>query len=339
MRLKDILIESNIFLKLNKIISFCRSYYNFKRVTIEKTKCSIFDYILISQPQRRLYTDYIPENNDKCMSNCLKNYMGINPYYSLDTMIEHGLFFGDYVAPREYKVKVPSIITFGEQRKEHLLSKHINKKIILIGPYIHYAHPLLSATEYEEIKKRLGRILLVFPSHSLPSEKWNAQYDINSFASEIKKVSKDYDTVLISLHYGDIALASQYEKYGYICVTSGHTNDPNFMNRQRSLIELADMTMSNSVGTHVGYCIYLNKPHYIYKQKIEQASYSNKNIDSMKWRDINIYNNEVNEVLEAFNSYHTIITNKQRQIINKYWGTEHIKTPEELRNLIQISII
>ena len=46
-------------------------------------------------------------------------------------------------------------------------------------------------------------------------------------------------------------------------VCAGHAYDPHFLDRLRTLIELSDITLSNNLGTHIGYCVSLGKPHWI----------------------------------------------------------------------------
>ena len=332
--LKDFIMHHNALLHLFKFLNNITQREHFKkRVNYLKT-LSFFDYHALTKPIGRYYTDFIPENNDKCMSICLKQYMGIDIRYSLCSMIEHGLFFGDYLAPREVYLKVPSIITFGDQRIKHLKERGVNKEIIPIGPYIHYSKQFLSDEEFRRLKDKYGRILLVFPSHSLECEDLISSYNIDEFADEIDKVATSYDTVFISLHYSDVGLGSKYEERGYICVSSGLSEDPFFMQRQRSLIELSDMTMSNAVGTHVGYCIYLNKPHYIFKQKIEEIQDDNIKESEASRRTKSVYEAEIQEVEAAFNNSEPIITDTQRSVVNYYWGTDYIKTPEELKQML-----
>lgn len=336
--IKDKLIGYNWFLRTVKLINNLTYKNTFRKIALRRQELDLFEYKKIAEgPIKRYYADFVPENNDKCMSMCLKDYMGVNRNKSLNAIIEHGLFFGDFVSHMEREVNVPSIITFGRQRVKHLKERGINKDIIPIGPYIHYAKGILDEDDFERLKKKLGRVLLVFPSHSLASEGNISKYDIDEFASEIDRIACGFDTVLISLHYNDIYLGVRYEEKGYRCVTSGQSNDPSFMRRQRTLIDLADMTMSNSIGTHIGYCIYLNKPHYIFKQKVEHSQNKNVQERTKSWRNWDIYREEENEVVSAFCNYVTEITEEQQEVVNKYWGTEYVRTPDELRSLLTFS--
>ncbi|RGZ30770.1 hypothetical protein DW991_22365, partial [Bacteroides thetaiotaomicron] len=231
----------------------------------------------------------------------------------------------------------------------------------LIGPYIAYARPLLDSNELKSLKKTLGKTLLVFPSHSIdkmttqfdntdftlkktlgktllvfPShsiDKMTTQFDNTDFTKEILRIKKnnDFKTVIISMYWKDICekaeLCRAYEDLGFKIVCSGHKNDINFLSRQKSIIELSDITMSNEVGTHIGYCIFLEKPHYLYSQEI---SYKESLAEVIKAENINndLMQSQLKDkfiVGKAFSSYSEEINEEQKKIVDYYWGTSNIK--------------
>ena len=199
----------------------------------------------------------------------------------------------------------------------------------------------MSIHEIEQLKSELGKILLVFPSHGIIGS--SATYNSNDFIAEIERIRKDYDTVLISLYWTDALnplIVSQYENKGYKIVTSGHRFDINFLSRQRSIIELADYTISNNLGTHVGYCIYLNKPHYIYRQKVNYSyrdKKTEKHISSSRTEEnMKTYLQELNEVCSFFDQDIRKITSAQQKVVAEFWGMDQIKTPDQLKSVLQL---
>lgn len=324
------------------ILTFINACYNFKNRGIflqrisENARCSIFDYYKLVQSIPYAPRDLVIDNNLYGLSHILKKYAGLDVTKSLDATIEHGIFFGNLVRQDDKIYPVKSIVTFGSRRIKHLQQGKINKEIISIGPYIHYASSLLSEGEFIELKKQLGKVLLVFPSHGIIGT--SSAYDLKAFISEIERIRKDFDTVLVSLYWTDVLnpqLVSMYENYGYSIVTSGHRFDLNFLSRQKSIIQLADYTMSNNIGTHVGYCIYLNKPHYIFQQKID-CVYQNKGVEkhitSSRTSENELsYQKEWEEVCSAFNMDVRMITAEQKSVVEEFWGISFLKTPEELK--------
>ncbi len=321
--------------------------YNLKNRNIflqrieENKRSTIFDYQQLIKDIPYAPSDLVIDNNLYGLSYTIKRYAGLSTTKSLDGTIEHGVFFGNLVRKDDRIYPVSSIITYGNRRAQHLKNANINKKIIQIGPYIHYAQPLLSIHEIEQLKSELGKILLVFPSHGIIGS--SATYNSNDFIAEIERIRKDYDTVLISLYWTDALnplIVSQYENKGYKIVTSGHRFDINFLSRQRSIIELADYTISNNLGTHVGYCIYLNKPHYIYRQKVNYSyrdKKTEKHISSSRTEEnMKTYLQELNEVCSFFDQDIRKITSAQQKVVAEFWGMDQIKTPDQLKSVLQL---
>ena len=103
---------------------------------------------------------------------------------------------------------------------------------------------------------------------------------------------------------------------------------------------MADYTISNNLGTHVGYCIYLGKPHYIFRQKVESC-YKNKIVEkhvlsSCTEDNENTNQSELEEVCSYFDSDIRLITPEQKKIVEEFWGISYVKTPLELRNELMV---
>ena len=164
------------------------------------------------------------------------------------------------------------------------------------------------------------------------------EIDALKLIKKINKIASNYDTILVCLYYKDI-LNNIYPKYfevaGFKIVTAGNLYDINFLSRLKLIIQLADFTSSNSIGTHTGYCVYLNKPHFVIEQKIKFSKDDKTSIIEFRDNDqINLMEKEINEIIIEFSKYSIHITEIQKQIVNKYWGTSFIKNKDELKNLL-----
>lgn len=260
---------------------------------------------------------------NKCYGNlwAVKNATG--EAFHKNCLIEHGLYFGEYVFEKECTLKsINTIYTYSEYRKTAILKwfhGKLDKQIIPIGPYILYADYFKKEAQLRKLKESLGRVLLVFPSHPSPEAK--PLYDFEEFCKEIDKLSKNYDTILISLFYLDVlkGYGHRYEKKGYKIVCSGARTDRWFLSRQKDLISLADMTMSNDVGTHIGYSIAMGVPHYIFKQEIYMEGHAEEySLDETQ----RIRATEYKEIISVFNHYNESITKEQKRIVDYYWGVQ-----------------
>lgn len=290
---------------------FLYIYYNFKNKNRD-----FFDYKLLSK-------DY-PVCNLRGEDN--NNFYGhqiiLEKYFNkrLRGVIEHGIYFGETILEEAY-TKSKIIYTYSAYRK-NVLEKKIDKKIEILGPYIKYADQYYCVEKLNQIKANLGKVLLIFPSHSV--DKVNSQFNIKDFIQKVLNYSQNYDTVLICMYWKDINLKRDhiYIKHGFKIVTAGHRSDPKFLNRLKSIIYLADMVITNDIGTHVGYIISEKKPLYIALQKIKregeglEKEFRGRNNENYRLK----LDKEKIEIANAFNFFDEKITEAQQKIIEKYWG-------------------
>ena len=274
------------------------------------------------------------------MDKILKEYANFPLNEKIHALFEHGILFTD-ICHGVYRAHeyVPSIVA-SKYRVKILEKQKYYNGAYAIGPYIHYAKPLLSKEELKSEKERLGRTLLVFPSHSIDGLLSN--FKTEDFLSEIEKISKEYDTVRICMFYKDVTLNrfKQYQKKGYEVVTAGHAYDYNFLPRLKSIIESSDMTASNNIGSHLGYCIYLNKPHYLINpdkvEHIEEINGENAKL-MVKNEEIFVKSKENNEnvinMTKEFSTYDDTINKDQYKLIEYLWGFNEVKTPKELNEI------
>ena len=252
--------------------------------------------------------------------------------------VEHGVHFGSYVNGQELEGSgLPCLITFSPARLEHIRVVS-DVPVAMVGPYIAYAPDYLDEIEMSKVRDQLGRTLLVFPSHSVDRVK--VTYELASLVSEIERVKREREinSVLICLYYRDLlnGVAGDYESLGYRVVTAGYREDALFLARQRSLIFLADLTMSNSVGTQVGYCGYLGRPHYIFDQ--EKRYGSDSALDDSEFNNAYARSQaaEKAEVAAEFSVLTDSLTGKQRELLERYWGFSKVRSRDELSDLFAV---
>lgn len=238
----------------------------------------------------------------------------------LKLSVEHGVYFDTDVLEldieRVMRESPSCLITFGDFRaariRDWAKQKGRNFLCAQVGPYIHYADPFYPEKKTQEIKKKLGKMLLVFPMHGW--EHSSSKYDIDEYIDEIKKVASSYESVCVSIYWHDF-LEGKHERYqmeGWTIVSGGHRSDPYFLERLRSLIELSDMTISNAVGTHVGYCISLGKPHYIFGGSNER--------DGSRGGSDSQLQSRLDEISGTFGVFRSVVSAKQRALVELYWG-------------------
>lgn len=291
-----------------------------------RAKLDIFDYQPITKPLK--FHPFVPNTENNLYGN---GYVIKREFNHIDlsvTAIEHGLYIGSLVPDRHLEDPFDSIITFSEYRKKFIETK-TDKNIITIGPYIKYAHPLYSQEKIDFEKKRLGKTLVVFPSHSIDCI--YAKYDINQFIDYIKEFKNkfNFDNVLICLYWKDIALGIQHDyiNAGFHVVSAGHSYDPYFLSRLKTIILLSDATLTNAVGTHVGYAVSLNKPIQIWdKSQVKYHPIPGNEIEAEKeltmrqGGDLDTHREAVSHIKNVFSSFNHKLSEEQKSCVKYYWG-------------------
>ena len=324
-------INSNkIRKKAGQLIRYKNNKEHNTQVVLRKD-ASIFDIATLTAEMPISAKELSRDNSLYGTGDALLNYSD----YKKDIMgiIEHGVNFSNSVPSEKAVDGLNGIITFN-QRRVDILKEHYDLKVYKIGPYIHYCNPLFSDEIIAQEKQKNGKTLVVFPSHSIKGV--HSNYDEQDLIAKIDHIKKEYnfDTVLLSFYFVDINAGAHipFEKHGFKIITPGHKHDKNYLRRLKYIISLADVTMSNEIGTILGYCIYLNKPHYLYVQEIKYTGdNASKEFYDERLRTYKISEAEINSV---FNYYSEEISDAQLDIYEKYWGATEIKNKQEIFDIL-----
>ncbi|MBQ2666252.1 hypothetical protein [Methanobrevibacter sp.] len=285
--------------------------------------------------------NYISASGVYGIDKSLKEYCGFDNDYKIKAFIEHGINFSEYFeCGFRVHESLPSIM-MSPFRENLIKNQKNNHGAYSIGPFIHYANPLLKNNDYKEKKEELGTNLLVFPAHSTLGGTTN--FSITDFCDKIQDMGSEFDTVTISLYWKDVELGRDkfYKKYGFEVMTAGYMYDPYFLNRLRSIIELSDLTISNEIGTSSFYALVLGKPHIILpmnvKYNIEKTDGKYLSLVAEESYDSTVKSAKVNDIELIKNSLlksEGKITNQNKEIINKYSGIYCVKSKEDLRKIL-----
>lgn len=240
--------------------------------------------------------------------------------------MEHGIRFTSVKWNYERE-----ILCYGCQGKNRINEVHkIDpwKPVFSMGPYIHYADYYYTYNRFLKIKEKIGKTLLVFPSHT---------YEENAIKREeglvdliYKKYSKYFDSVMVCVYWHDVndILIQKFKEKGARLVSAGFRGDTNFIKRLKTIIEFADAVVVDGVGTNIGYCIYMGKTVYMEGEE-------NTGLDD------NYYLYNYTRFKEAFYSKTLIFTEDQIKLQNllykEFWGGEEcIKSVTDVRLIFDI---
>lgn len=271
--------------------------------------------------QKKLENDtFVPGNLNYSHEFWLKKYAGYHDY--IYALIEHGVYFGE----NTNKIggledwDMGSIITYGDSRINLLKKIYPDYHIVGVGPRIHYAD--VDLDYYEEIKSKIdtrGKTMVLYPHHSLYQKA--AIYNVDSFIESASKIAKELNikNVLVSLHPADISHGFNkiYDGRRFLTVTGG--KQMNFLPRMKAILKVADITYSNTLGTHIGYSVYEGKP-VVMDISSYQRNFGN-----------DVYEKEQQTFAKLFNGINPYtITKEQWELCDYYFGFSHIKSPAEL---------
>ncbi len=279
---------------------------------------------------QKLVTPEIHEPNDYYgHATILKKYAGLPADEPLPLGIQHGVRFDLDHWRHDYR-KDHAVGLVHSPWRVGVIQEKVQRKLHAIGPYLHYAQSLLSAEKIAAIRASLVRTLLVFPAHS--TQHVAVDFDISAFCEMLAALRKNFSTVLVCLYWKDILRGARehYERHGLRCVTAGHMLDAAFIPRLRSLLEIADATLSNQVGTHLGYSLYLGKPHQLIPAEIT------RDFSSDTHRSTSTANTRLDGDLfrERFAPAPETISPGQLVLAEKYWGFSAVKSPAEIRAIV-----
>ena len=239
--------------------------------------------------------------------------------------VEHGLIFQDTNWSDTSDTVRASCVTFGPFRKK-ILRRFYKTPIFEVGPYIQYADDYYTVSKFMEWKQKLGRTLLVFPSHGTNQTQINLEEKI--YLNQISNLAKKFDSVLVCAFWWNLEdnLITNFSKQGYKIVSAGFREDPNFLRRLKTIIKLSDVVVCDSIGTHVGYCYSLGK---------------NVNILSINTK----YTGELplnNEFTEKHKNYIKDIINSEnplkiKPVFDYYWGNNICLSKKELNYIMEIT--
>lgn len=276
------------------------------------------------------YTNEFQKTNDWYgHASTFKKYLDLPNNYVFNCVIEHGMYFSDQVADIELESKLPFFLTYSPYRVNIFKNKY-GLRAYAIGPFIRYSRNYLTKRQLRSEKKRLGKTILYFPSHS--SMGITDNYNQETSIEKIKGISKGFDTIRICMYWKDVLSGKHlfYQNLGFECVTAGHILDPLFLPRLKSIIQTSDLTISNDASSPLSYSIYMNKPHIIFYQRpnIFKTNYY-RTIMQSYWKS-----EPYKEIISEFSKIEFSITSKQRRLMNIFCGLNSTKSKERLKNII-----
>lgn len=252
--------------------------------------------------------------------------------------IEHGIGWLQRVPANVKQPYVHCAVSQGSYRSESIRGARSWLPHYVVGPYIHYAPLCYGDAQIAALKKRWGKTLLVFPAHTY--ELSEMSFGKERFVESVMDAyGSDFDTILVSAywHDADDSLFKLFQQKGATVVSSGMREDSRFISRLKTLIMLSDAVVGNAIGTHIGYCMCLDKPFAFIESADAKINDIGNAFKTEEERELMIVQNQFED---AFSSFSDKEEKKsiQEELYKTYWGgRDAIKTPEEVGRMLDIS--
>lgn len=335
-------IKKNVYKRLqvyNDLVSLKNLFYNIKYMNFLKQISeidSIDNYSSFKYNIQKAINSQVPVTYRKYGADAfyygyyfsMLNYADEKPgKYPLLSSIEHGVYFGS--EKTEYADNALTYCNQNTLSMEYIHNINPLKMYFTVGPYIHYASKYYSDEKELELKKKLGRVLLVFPSHT---SEWTSDLECKKEKNFLDiiytKYKKYFDTILVCTYWYNVndSILSGFEERGSKIVAAGFRGDRHFIRRLKTIISVADAVVGDDIGTNIGFSIYMNKPFFL-------------ECEAPRFRDA-VFEKNFNDFKEAFYSSTLSFSDAQKKLqmhlYEKFWGNSKIKSPKEMRYIFEI---
>jgi hypothetical protein len=279
---------------------------------------------------RPLMTPEIHKPNDFYgQASVLKQYAGYPNRLPLKAVLEHGLFFDNWMWDIDRIARLPLFFSNSTFRSE-IHRRETRKQSIPIGFGYLYAMANLDPIHGVKSDRPIREGTVVFPSHSTHHIK--AVYDHAGYATKLKELPDKYKPIIICIYWKDFLYGhhSFYEKEGFKIITAGHIYDTDFLYRFCDICRQFKYSTSNNIGGHLFYSVKSGcRFFYTPSDKINHEVHADVPLGGFT----PMYNRINEKSISLFSEPKDEMDRDQLEFVDEYMGSAHFKTPDELRDL------
>ena len=281
---------------------------------------SIFNYERLAQDIPEVITKEYAFNTYYGIVDLIKKEKGLPKRQRLEAAVEHGVSH-HYQDIWDSLLTQDKIFLFGSARDEFLKEKYPDKELLHHRNFMASVDGIYNPAKIRRFKRKFGKTLLCIPTHS--THHVVDTFDQMPLITEIERIRQmyGYDTVLVSVYWKDIHEGRHlpYVDAGYKVVTMGHIYDKYFLRRLKSVLDIADLVITNEVGSHIGYAIFENTPVYQYFIPVSHVAID-EDVDFSIYEPNEGRNLFSDECKRLFGIYSEEITEEQREFVRLNWG-------------------
>jgi hypothetical protein len=291
-------------------------------LTLEETLSSQNDLETLCLDRALETNELFTPNDFYGNSLILKAYAGLPFEYALKVIVPHGASPADSLWEAERNAPLPAILGYWPELQQ-LYARETDKVVIPSALSFLYLLELLKAQPQPE---RRGTIF--FPSHS--THHIAVQMDFEALAEELTRLGDEYQPVTVCIYWRDFNLGHHlpFQERGLRIVSAGHIFDPLFLFRFYHLCSMHRYAASNGLGSQLFYSIKAGCSYF----HLDTGEYSFAAEDYILKRDTATIPPAREATLKSlFSDPRPTMTAEQIAVVDYYLGTDHFKSPRELR--------
>lgn len=220
----------------------------------------------LKQPKR--FVRHLDENKQYGIYNEIVKYAERTIEYYEAPSVHHSYGFAeDYLM----EIQWYNLIQYGLAHRTWIHKHHKHCLYFAIGPVMNYVEPFYSNDQLCDIKSEWGRTLVIFPAHTNLFSK--VTFDLHIFIEAAIEYAKscNVNTIAVCSYWTDYnsELIQRFQSLGVRVVSAGFIDDPMFIRRLKSILQLADVIFTSSLGSHVGHAISMRIPVKCFSQEVD----------------------------------------------------------------------
>jgi hypothetical protein len=259
------------------------------------------------------------ENRHYGHAEILLAYCALPSSTRIPVRLQHGWQPGIGMRPRDMAQPGPKIV-WSSRNLERAREAGYRGAVPIGAPWLYMPATPDAGPEHP-------RSVLVVPFHGW--EKQALHGSMNAYADALARLERDgFGPITVCLYwheYEQVELRELFERRGCATTTMGHRNDnPEFLRRQRQLIRQHAFVSSNRVSTATFYALAAGRPFFLHGPPVglsESDDPTGEQFD--RWQRDSFPELAREPSIE-----------RQRSIGEHELGAEHVRTPEQLRDLL-----
>ncbi len=266
----------------------------------------------------------------------MMDYAGISIDYHNFPIVSHGIaYLGTHPS------FMTAAITCGKYDKQLHNDYYPYIPVFAVGPYIQYARGIYNIEAVKKQRQKNGRTALVFMDHGAEQTQYALTIENSSLYNSIVRLKNRYDKIIVCAYWinaGD-EIYKMLHMAGVQVACCGFRFDEEFINRSRTLFDLADDVYVYGYTSALHSAIALHKPLFLFD--LFSKSYSESlpsYVEYTDFYDAPEYDRYIHTINKGWGAEQLReLSHEEQDYINLHCGFDIKKSPDEIKTIYEIS--